>query len=511
MADASSLTSPHSATAPGAPVDTALEERILQLVGLLPDFTEIRYHHKRSRGVTMRRGELQEFSSRSSEGVGIRVLSGGCWGFAATDDLTRPGLERALRRAERNAKELAGRRKRRAGLAPARLARGIFEVPGYHELDGLELEARLDLVRRSEAALRGASPRIDSALCRYHEIFEEKFIASSDGAAAWLRLARPELRLTAYANRDGSYARGHESVGVTGAWDCLFLNRSAEEYTERAAADAVDLLRAKPAAGGRMRVILSPAMVGLLSHEAIGHTVEADFVRSGSVAAGRLGQMVASPLVTLCDSGASEYQPGAGGILPVDDEGVFASRTTLIQNGKLVGYLHNRESACEFETEPAGNARAWEFNDEPLIRMRNTYIQPGEDSLEDMLAGVEEGLFIDGPEGGEADATGEFMFGASRVRRIRKGKIGELVQKVTVTGTAFETLQSVDAVSRDFRWDLGAGHCGKGQLAKVDAGGPYMRCELLVGGAQDDEDVDQDLNDGGFQGSDLRAGGPAAA
>ena len=116
--------------------------------------------------------------------------------------------------------------------------------------------------------------------------------------------------------------------------------------------------------------------------------------------------------------------------------------------------------------------------------MRNTYIEPGKDRLEDMIAGIDDGYFVDGPEGGQADATGEFMFGASRVRRIRKGKLGETVQKLTVSGNAFDVLKSVDAVSTDFRWDLGSGHCGKGQPAKVDAGGPYLRCEILAGGAQ---------------------------
>ncbi|MCC6277431.1 MAG: TldD/PmbA family protein, partial [Oligoflexia bacterium] len=111
-------------------------------------------------------------------------------------------------------------------------------------------------------------------------------------------------------------------------------------------------------------------------------------------------------------------------------------------------------------------------------------IQPGTSDLERMISEIQEGYFTDGPEGGQADATGEFMFGASKVRRIRQGKLAEQVQKVTVSGQAFEVLKSVDAVSKDFKWDLGAGHCGKGQPAKVDAGGPYLRCELMLGGRQ---------------------------
>ncbi len=224
--------------------------------------------------------------------------------------------------------------------------------------------------------------------------------------------------------------------------------------------------------------------MGLLVHEAIGHTVEADFVQAGSVAAGKLGQRVASDLVTLCDSGASELEDGAGGTIPVDDEGVLAGRTVIIRDGILESYLHNRESAARYGVAPTGNARAWEYADEPLIRMRNTYLEPGQTSLEEMIASTRHGYLLDGPRNGQADATGEFMFGVQEAREIKDGKLGALVKGVTVTGIAFDVLSTVDSVSDSFRWDLGSGYCGKGQPAKVDAGGPYIRCKALLGGEQ---------------------------
>ncbi|MEQ9366567.1 MAG: TldD/PmbA family protein [Leptospirales bacterium] len=471
------------------PAETrALAERLNRLCETqdAPDtFAELRYHKRRTRSIGIRKGEVSDMSSRAFEGIGIRVLIQGSWGFAATSDLSQAGLERALGQARSMARLFAGRKSEPARLAPSdRLARGDFAVPGFAELQNMPIQEKFELVRKSEEDLRGRSRLIDAAICSYTEVFEEKYIVTTDGARCGLRLVRPELRFAAFANQDGKSSRGSDSVGVTGGWECLFQNRSAEDFIETAAKNAVDLLSAPAADGGKKRVILSPAMVGLLSHEAIGHTVEADFVNSGSVAAGKLGTMIASPLITLCDSGQSEYQGGAGGILPVDDEGVLTQRTAIIEKGELVSYLHNRETAAQHGVEPTGNARAWEFNDEPLIRMRNTYIEPGQDKLEDMIAGIDDGYFVDGPEGGQADATGEFMFGASRVRRIRNGKLGETVQKLTVSGNAFDVLKSVDAVSTDFRWDLGSGHCGKGQPAKVDAGGPYLRCEILAGGAQ---------------------------
>jgi TldD protein len=229
-------------------------------------------------------------------------------------------------------------------------------------------------------------------------------------------------------------------------------------------------------------VLLSPAIVGLLTHEAIGHTVEADFVSAGSCAANRLGTRVASELITLCDSGASEYHAGAGGTLEVDDEGVRTQRTVVIESGILRSYLHDRESAARFGVRPTGNARAFEFDNEPLIRMRNTYIAPGNSELEAMIEAIDDGYLFDGASNGQADANGEFMFGTRLCWRIENGKRKELLRGVNISGQAFEVLMSVDAVGREFRWDLGSGHCGKGQPAKVDAGGPWLSARVVVGG-----------------------------
>ncbi|MCB1167032.1 MAG: TldD/PmbA family protein [Leptospiraceae bacterium] len=450
-----------------------------------PGYLEFRYHNRRSRSLGVRKGELNENSYKQTEGAGIRVLINGAWGFASTSDLSRAGLEKAVSRATNMARAMSPRKKQPAELGSTdRLARGDFTLSGYFELDKMDLEEKFETVRSSEENLRKSSKGIETGVCQYTEVFEEKYIFNTDGSDCWIRLVRPEFRFLAYANDGSKIARGYDSVGATGGWECMFQNRSLEGFIETASSGALDLLKAPAASGGRKKVILAPSMVGLLSHEAIGHTVEADFVQAGSVAQGKLGEMVASELVNLCDSGASEYARHAGGEMPVDDEGVLTERTKIIENGRLVGYLHNRESAHRFETAPTGNARAWEFSDEPLIRMRNTYIAPGSDDLNEMIQGIDDGFFIDGPEGGQADATGEFMFGASRVRRIVDGKLAETVQKVTVSGNAFSVLKSIDAVSSDFRWDLGSGHCGKGQPAKVDAGGPYIRCELLVGGSQ---------------------------
>jgi len=458
-----------------------LEEALQRADG----FVELRYHAKATRSVGVEKGKVERTQSRRRSGVGVRVFSDGGWGFASTGSLEAKAVSGAIDAARAAARASAGSRTAEVSALPeTRLARGSFDLDGVDEVVARPLEEKIGMASRFEETMRQSSAAVQSASCSYNEIYEEKAIVTTDGAAASFRLVRPELRLQAIAEKDGQLSSGHESIGTTGGWECLFRAGSGDHFAEKAARTAVDLLAAKHPEGGRATVILAPSIVGLLVHEAIGHTVEADFVQAGSVAAGKLGQRVASELVTLCDSGLSEFYDGAGGTIPVDDEGVLTQRTTIIRDGELVSYLHNRESAALYGVEPTGNARAWEYSDQPLIRMRNTYLVPGTSTLEEMIAGTDDGYLLDGPRNGQADATGEFMFGVQEARRIRGGRLGELVRGVTIAGIAFDVLSTVDAVSDSFRWDLGSGYCGKGQPAKVDAGGPYIRCQALLGGEQ---------------------------
>jgi len=455
-----------------------------EIINTLDGFVELRYHHKEFRSLRVTQGRVESTSARHRTGVGVRVLESGTWGFASTSDCTKASILQAVDAARTSARASAPHRKDPINDLPeVELAKGDFEMPGVDDIMTRSIDEKLELIVKAEASARAASTLIPSATAGYNEIYAEKVIVTTDGASAGFRYVRPEFRVLAVAERDGERSTGHEAVGVTGGWECLFREES-DKLVGRATKAAVDLLSAKIPEGGKNTVILAPSIVGLMVHEAVGHTVEADFVQSGSVAAGKIGTKVASDIVTLCDSGASELIDGAGGTIPVDDEGVITQDTVIIKDGVLKSYLHNRESAAHYGVAPTGNARAWEYSDEPLIRMRNTYIRPGSKSIDEIIANTKSGFLLDGPRNGQADATGEFMFGVQQAWRIENGKLGELVRGVTLSGKAFEVLQTVDAVSNEFKWDLGAGHCGKGQPAKVDAGGPYIRCEAMLGGSQ---------------------------
>ena len=222
-------------------------------------------------------------------------------------------------------------------------------------------------------------------------------------------------------------------------------------------------------------------MTGMLSHEAVGHTVEADLVLGGSVAGHCLHKQVASEKVTLTDFANEAFGQRCPLPVFVDDEGTAAKDVTLIKDGILTGYMNNRESAQHFGMEPCGNARAWLFSDEPLIRMRNTSVHPGTDKLEDMIASIDDGYYLIDSGNGQADTTGEFMFGVTMGYEIKNGKLGKALLDTTISGVAFEMLKTVDMVGDQVVWSS-SGFCGKKQPMPVGMGGPALRCKVMIGG-----------------------------
>lgn len=452
-------------------------------------YVELRYHRRTSESFTVQKHRVDVANHSVVEGIGVRVLANGVWGFAATHLCEKASVQQAIEAARKHAQILGRNRPLKKSspirLADASLATVQYEGPGYAELRNMPIGEKLSHIIDLEKNLSTKTRYVKSAKCRYKEILEEKTIVTSDGAAASLKLAQPEVRMVAFAEKKGEQNAASSGAGVSGGWDCLYRHPALENALEHTAQMAVDQLDAKYANAGPALCILAPDIVGLLCHEAIGHTVEADFVKAGSVAQGKIGHPIGSSLVHMADTGCETISGYAVGNMPFDDEGVLTETTTIIENGILKSYLHNRETAEEFGVKPTGNARAWLYDDEPIIRMRNTYFLPGQQDLAQMISEVDDGYLLAGGGSGQADANGEFMFGASEVWRIKNGKKHQLLKEATLSGIAFDVLHTVDAVSKEFRWDLGTGYCGKGQYAKVDAGGPYVRCKIHLGGRLD--------------------------
>ena len=459
--------------------------RLLVSSSQIATYVEARYQSRLTSEVNFINGEVERIRVVENAGCGIRVLVDGCWGFTSTTNLVSETLKESLNEAISAARVIGQTRKNKVkGLVESKMLRGVFRTAfNSDNLSDISIEQKVQITREAEKEAR-SNRLVKTASCTYRDTVDHKVIVNSDGADVEIYDSKPEFSVTAIARKASNSATAHEGIGITGGWNDLFKKKNHLEYARVASQRAAKLLEARHVDGKKTTVILDPAMVGLLSHEAIGHTVEADFVLSGSVVKDKIGTKVASDIVTLVDSGRSEIAGNAGGTIIVDDEGVAAERTAIIEKGVLRSFLHNRESAMIFGTTSTGNARAFNYSDDPLIRMRNTYVEPGQDKLDDMVKETKYGYLIKGARNGQADANGEFMFGAEEVYFIENGEVKELLRGASISGNAFEVLKSVDMIGNEFHYDIGTGYCGKYQPAKVDGGGPHIRCEAIIGGLQ---------------------------
>ncbi len=438
-----------------------------KVVEKVPHHTELRYCCRDI--ITLRSvNKVVESDITSLEGVGVRVIVDGSLGFSSTHEVTVSSIEEAVKRAVRAARA----RYSAAHLAETTLARGTFHVDEHDPVTAHSLEEKVHLVTESEPLLEHPDTKV--SVCGYSEFCDHKFIVTSDGALAEIYDNKLEFSLSAYIED----VQGEASCGATGGWGDLFAEEKPETLAEKAVERAQRLRTARYCKAGQYTVILDPSLVGLLAHEAVGHLCEADFVLGGAVTREMMGKKVASSLVTITDTG--DTLPHACGTTLVDDEGVPARSAHLVKKGVLTGFLHDRNTAFLFGAEPTGNARAFEFDCEPLIRMRTTMVEPGEWNLEEMMD--REGFLLVGSGAGEADMSGTFIFEVKEVYPFKKGELGDSLKGTSITGNAFDVLHSVDAVGKKVQCALPSMYCWKGQAMRVDGGGPYVRCSVLMGG-----------------------------
>ena len=388
--------------------------------------------------------------------------------------------ETVLRAASENADFLARHAGKQAGAFPSTPARPHFV---REDVSDVEQKIYIDFIRELDAYIESRYPSLASRFVSARADSSEKLLAVSDGSDCHSILARSYVYIGMTATTDsGTPVEMYEIAGGLGTFDLNFTDPALlypriDELYRR----IMEKREGVYAEAGQKTCILAGSLTGMLAHEAVGHTVEADLVIGGSVAAHNLGCRVASDKVTLVDFAHTALGERAPLPVYVDDEGVAAEDALIIDRGMLVGYMNSRETAVRFGMKPTGNARAYLFSDEPLIRMRNTAILPGTDKLAEMIESVEDGYIFDKTNNGQADTTGEFMFGVTGGYEIKNGKIGRAILDTTISGVAFDMLKTVDMVSDKMVW-ASSGMCGKKQPMPVGMGGPAIRCKVTVGG-----------------------------
>ena len=442
--------------------------------------TELRAQMNKTRRVTMVKGNLMGNARSEESGVSARVRKNGVYGFSSMAELSEDAARAVLEAASENAVFMDKHAGKNSFELPILTGGPVYEA---HDVSDTEQKAYIDFVKNLDEHITKKYPNLTSrTLVAVEECFE-KHLVTSDGIDAHTILPRSYVYIIMDAEtKEGLPVEIFKAIGGEGNFADNFLSFD-EAYRE--AEDIYENLMKKRegvyADAGEKTVILGGMMTGMLAHEAVGHTVEADLVKGGSVAGHMLNKRVGSDLVNLTDFAHTAF--GERAPLPVfaDDEGTLAVDCPLIENGILVGYMNSRETAEEFGMAPTGNARGFTYSDEPIIRMRNTAVHPGKDKLEDMIASIDDGYYLIDSSNGQADTTGEFMFGVSQGYEIKNGKLGKALLDTTVSGVAFEMLKTVDMVGDEVVWSS-SGYCGKKQPMTTGMGGPALRCRITIGG-----------------------------
>lgn len=442
--------------------------------------TELRSEMIRTRKVSSVSGNI--IGNARSEGAGVcaRVYKNGVYGFASMAEVSEDAARAVLKSASENSAFMDSHLNKGKTNFPIIEGKRILEVK---DIPDTEQKYYIDFVKELDEYIAKKYPNLNSrTVVAIEEVFE-KHLATSDDIDAHTLLPRSYVYVVmSTETSEGMPIELFEAVGGENVFQDNFVNMDlVKEKTDQLYEKLMKKREGVYADAGEKLVVLGGMMTGMLAHEAVGHTVEGDIVRSGSVALHNLNKQVASEMVSLTDFAHTAF--GERTPLPVfvDDEGIPAVDCPLIQDGILVGYMNSRETAQEFGMIPTGNARGFSPSDEPLIRMRNTSIHPGKDKLEDMIASIDDGYYLISSSNGEADITGEFMFGVEMGYEIKNGKLGKALLDTTVSGIAFDMLKTVDMVSDEVIWSS-SGYCGKKQPMPVGMGGPALRCKITIGG-----------------------------
>ncbi|MBW2366399.1 MAG: TldD/PmbA family protein [Deltaproteobacteria bacterium] len=457
-------------------------ERISRHAAAFDGYTELRLHNNYVASIEMQNGNLTKNETNTTGGISARCYRYGVYSFASAPDDSDDAIRQVITEAQSNVGLFRDQPQRAQKSLPSTPpGTGVYDY--RTRKPRFSASERVDVVRSLNDYLTQTHPDLLSVGLQMKSLALEKALVTSEGASTYSYAPHSHFIVTMAVQADDGLVNISDFVGGFGDMEDQFADlESFYEPMEELYRD----LRAKaqgvyPEAGYH-DVVLGSALAGILAHEAIGHPCEGDAVLAGSVAGQNLGKQVASEKVTLMDC-AGRGPDGQGGIaIHVDDEGTPCHDVTIIEKGVLKEFLTNKETARELGMIPSGNARAYAFSDEPLVRMRNTIIAPGTDKFEDMIAAVDNGYFIK-RRGitGQADKTSEFMFSVNCGYEIKNGELGRAIRDTTISGMAFDVLKSVTHVGDEMSWGAG-GMCGKKQVMPVGGGGPAVKCKINIGG-----------------------------
>ncbi len=455
----------------------ALEQVFGQILAHKIDYADLYFQYSRSEGWSLEEGIVKSGSFNIDQGVGVRTVSGEKTAFAYSDDISLTALTAAAQATRAIARQGTGGK-----TQVARRGEGRNLYIPHDPLASLADAAKVALLERIERYARSLDARVTQVMAHLGGEYEVVLVTRSDGVTA--ADVRPLVRISVQVIVEQDGRREQGSAGGGGRSDyAYFTDAIVQDYAQKAVAQALTNLDARPAPAGTMTVVLGPGWPGILLHEAIGHGLEGDFNRKGSSAfSGRIGERVAAPGVTVVDDGTIAHRRGS---LNIDDEGNTTQRNVLIEDGVLKGYMQDSLNARLMGVAATGNGRRESFAHIPMPRMTNTYMLNGDRDAQEIIQSVKHGLYAVNFGGGQVDITsGKFVFSASEAYMIEDGKVTYPVKGATLIGNGPDVLTRVAMIGNDMALDSGVGTCGKeGQSVPVGVGQPTLRIDgLTVGG-----------------------------
>lgn len=442
------------------------------------DDGEIFAERRKSEALSFDDGRLRSASYDASEGFGLRAVNGDVAGYAHSNDVSIASLKRAAETAKLAVGAGGG------SYADAPQATNVKLYTDADPISAMPFPVKVETLREIDAFARDLDSRVVQVSASLAASLQEIEILRADGVR--VRDIRPMARLnvSVIAEKDGRRESGSSGGGGRLGLDGLVDPAHWQAQVREALRIALVNLDAQPAPAGEMDVVLGPGWPGILLHEAIGHGLEGDFNRKGSSAfAGLMGQQIAARGVTVLDDGTI---PDRRGSITVDDEGTPSQKTTLIEDGVLVGFMQDRQNARLMGVSPTGNGRRQSYAHAPMPRMTNTYMLGGETEPGDLVAGIKDGIWAVGFGGGQVDITnGKFVFSCTEAYRVKNGKLGAPVKGATLIGDGATALKQIRGLGNDMALDPGMGNCGKaGQWVPVGVGQPsVLMGGLTVGGS----------------------------
>lgn len=443
------------------------------------DFCDLYLQKTMSEGWSLEDNVVKHGSFNIDQGIGARAVFNGDTGFAYADDFSLPSIQKLITTALYLLKNSKQKRAVKAFRSPNYKAL----YPNASPLESLSSKDKIDLLQQINCYANKLDQRIEKVSASLSGALEVILLLTTEGLCAMD--VRPLVRINVSILMAGNNSREQFSAGGGGRYDYHYFLKDDywKTYVDEAYQGACKNLTAKPAPSGSMPVVLGHGWPAVLLHEAVGHGLEGDFNRKEiSHYSDKMGQKVASEKCTVIDEGCMQNRRGS---LNFDDEGVPTQKTVLIKDGILTGYLHDRISAKAFNVAPTGNGRRESYAHTPLPRMTNTYMLPGKDCLDDMIASIDHGIYALHFNGGQVDITsGQFVFVSDQAYLIKNGKVLHPVKGASLIGHGPEVMQNISMVGQDFSLDPGIGVCGKeGQSVPVGVGQPTLKIDAItVGG-----------------------------